>query len=51
MEPYQYWRKIIHIPAETEALAGIGINVTEIGRFVNKIVFKKFQVTTIPYPI
>ena len=38
MEPYQYWHKMIHVPAETEAVAGFGINVTEIGRYVDKAV-------------
>jgi len=51
MKPYQYWHKMINMPAATEALAGIGINVTEISRFVDKTVYKKFQVATIPDPI
>jgi hypothetical protein len=51
VEPYKYWHKIIHVPAETEALAGISINISEIGRFVDKTVYKKPQEATIPYPI
>jgi hypothetical protein len=40
MKPYQYWHKRINVPAATGALAGIGINVTEIGRFVDKTVYR-----------
>jgi hypothetical protein len=50
MKPYQYWHKRINVPAATETLAGIGINVTEIGRFVDKTVYKKFEVATTPDP-
>jgi hypothetical protein len=35
MNPYQYWHKRINVPAAKKALAGIGINVTEIGKFVD----------------
>jgi hypothetical protein len=51
MKPYLYWHKRINVPAATEALAGTGINVIEIDRFVDKTMYKKFQVATIPVPI
>jgi hypothetical protein len=42
---------MIHVPTETEALAGIGINVTEIGIYVDKTVYKQFKMANIPDPI
>jgi len=51
MKPYEYWHKRINVPTATEALAGIGMNVTEIGRFVDKTVYKKLQMATITDPI
>jgi hypothetical protein len=51
MKPYQYWHKWINVPAATEALSGIRIHVTEIGKFLDKTVYKKFQVATVPDPI
>jgi hypothetical protein len=51
MKPYLYWHKRINVPTATEALAGIGINATEIDRFVDKTMYKKFQVATIPVAI
>jgi len=50
MKPYQYWHKRIKVPAATEAVAGVGINVIEICRFVYETVHKKFKVATTPDP-
>jgi hypothetical protein len=43
MGPYQCRQERIYEPGEREALAQVGINVTEIDRVVDKTVYKKFK--------